>query len=259
MKRFLIALQFLTVLPIKITSEIAEEDFGGSLLYFPVVGMLIGIVPAGMVLLLGFLPNFVLSVLILIISIVITGGIHLDGFADTCDGFCGQWPKEKILEIMRDSRIGTMGVVGVICLLLLKFTLIVSIPENVLWKLLIMMAVFARWSQVLACCASDYARGEGKAKCFVEHARKPALLVGSIFTVFLFLLSMRFKGIVLFVPSFAVVFLFINYAKRKIGGMTGDTIGATSEIAEIAVLFFGLVCSEVLARWFCMMSGTSQT
>ncbi|MEE9500072.1 MAG: adenosylcobinamide-GDP ribazoletransferase [Candidatus Omnitrophota bacterium] len=250
MKRFLIALQFLTVLPINIKSQIAEEDFGGSLLYFPVVGLLIGFVPAGMVLLLDFLPSPVVGMLILIISIVMTGGIHLDGFADTCDGFYGKWPKEKILEIMRDSRIGTMGAVGVVCLLLLKFTLIVSIPENVLWKQLIMMTVFARWSQVLACCTSDYAREEGKGKYFVSHAGKASLFAGSVFTVIVFLLLMRFKGIVLLVPSFAGVLLFINYAKKKIGGMTGDTIGATSEIAEITVLFFGLVYSELHTAWF---------
>ena len=250
MKRFLIALQFLTVLPVKIKSDIAEEDFGGSLLYFPIVGMLIGFVPAGMVLLLDFLPAQVVGVLVVIISVVITGGIHLDGFADTCDGFCGQWPKEKILEIMRDSRIGTMGAAGVVCLLLLKFTLIVSIPQSVLWRLLIMMSVFARWSQVLACRTSSYAREEGKGKYFVAHSGKAALLVGSVFTVVLFILLMRFKGIVLLVPSFVVVLLFINYAKKKIGGMTGDTIGATSEIAEISVLFFGLIYLQVQATWF---------
>jgi adenosylcobinamide-GDP ribazoletransferase len=249
-KRFLIALQFLTVLPIKIHSEIAEEDFGGSLLYFPIVGMLIGIVPAEMVLLLGFLPNHVVGVLVLIISIIITGGIHLDGFADTCDGFCGQWTKEKILEIMRDSRIGTMGVVGIVCLLLLKFALIVSTPQNILWRLLIMMTVFARWSQVYACHISHYAREEGKGKYFVGHSGKTSLFAGSVFTVVLFLLLMGFEGIVLFVFSFACVLLFINYARKKIDGMTGDTIGATSEIAEITVLFFGLANSEIRSAWF---------
>ncbi len=241
MKRFLIALQFLTVLPIKIKSEIAKEDFGRSLLYFPVVGMLIGLVLSGTALLSCFWPISVVGMLILIISIVITGGIHLDGFADTCDGFYCPRPKEKILEIMRDSRVGTMGVVGVVCLLLLKFTLIVSIPQNVLWKLLIMMTVFARWSQILACCTSDYAREGGKAKFFVEYAGKTELLVGSIFTMILFLLLMKLEGVILLVLSFLSILLFINYVKKKLGGMTGDTIGAISEIAEVAVLFFGLV------------------
>lgn len=246
MKRFLIALQFLTVVPIKIKSEIAEEDFGRSLLYFPVVGILIGLVLSGVALLLGFLPNPVVGVLILIISIVITGGIHLDGFADTCDGFYGPRPKEKILEIMQDSRVGTMGVVGVVCLLLLKFTLIVSVPQDALWKLLIMMTVFARWSHILACYTSNYARDEGKAKYFVEYAGKIELLVGTVFTVVLFLLLMRFMGLILLVLSLLSTLLFMNYVKRKIGGMTGDTIGAVNEIAEVAVLLFGLVYLEGL-------------
>ena len=241
MKRFWIALQFLTVLPVKIKSKIAEEEYARSLLYFPVVGMLIGLVLAGVTLLSGFLPNLVVGVLIVITSVFITGGIHLDGFADTCDGFYGLRSKEQILEIMRDSRVGTMGVVGLCCLLFLKVTLIVSIPREILWKLLIMMTVFARWSQVLACSTSDYARREGKARCFVEYDSKKELLVGSIFTVVLSFVLMKLRGGILLVICLLPILLFITYIKRKIGGMTGDTIGAVSEIAEVAVLFFGLV------------------
>jgi len=240
-KRFLVALQFLTVLPLRIRSEVTPEDLGGSLRYFPVIGLLIGLALAGAALLSSFLPNPVAAILILIMSIVLTGGIHLDGFADTCDGFYGPRSKEKILEIMRDSRVGVMGVTGVFCLLALKCTLIASIPHNVLWKVLIMMTVFARWSQVWVCCTSNYARDEGKAKYFVEYAGKKELLVGSIFAVALFLFLMKLKGLVLLVVSLLPLLLFMNYVKRKIGGVTGDTIGAASEIAEVAVLFFGLI------------------
>ncbi len=245
MKQFLIALQFLTILPINIRSEIKERDFGSSLLYFPVIGILIGLVLSTAVFLVGLLPNLVVGVIILIISIVITGGIHLDGFADTCDGFYGSKPKDKILEIMRDSRVGTMGVVGVVCLLLLKFTLIVSIPREMLWKVLIMMAVFARWSQVLACYMSEYARKEGKAKYFIEHAGKKELFMGILLTSGLFFLLMQIKGIILFLISMFPILLFINCIKRKIGGMTGDTIGSVSEIAEVLILLFCLFVPKV--------------
>lgn len=245
MKQFLIALQFLTILPIKIKSEIKEKDFGNSLLYFPVIGILIGLVLCIPVLLLSVLPNIVVGVIILIMSIVITGGIHLDGFADTCDGFYGSKPKEKILEIMRDSRVGTMGVVGVVCLLLLKFTLIVSIPREMLWKVLIMMAVFARWSQVLACYMSEYARKEGKAKYFIEHAGKKDFFVGILLTSGSFFLLIQIKGIILFFISMFPILLFINCIKRKIGGMTGDTIGSVSEIAEVLILLFCLFVPKV--------------
>ena len=241
MKNFFIALQFLTILPIRIKSEIKEKDFGRSLVYFPVVGALIGLMLASILLVLSFLPHLVVVALILIVLIVITGGIHLDGFADTCDGFYGSRPKEKILEIMRDSHIGTMGVIGVICLLLLKFTLLINIPREILWKSLIAMTLFARWSQVLACFSSNYSRREGKAKYFIEYAGWRELLIGSLFTVISFLLLMKIEGLILFILSLVLILLFINYVKRKIGGMTGDTIGATNELAEVAVIFFLVV------------------
>ena len=240
-KRFLIALQFLTILPVNIKSEIKKEDFGKSLLYFPIIGILIGLLLVITAFLFGSLPNLVKAVFILIISIIITGGIHLDGFADTCDGFYGTKSKKKMLEIMRDSRVGVMGVIGIVCLLLLKFVLIVNIPQNILWKSLIVMTVFGRWTQVLACYTSNYARRKGKAVHFIKYSTKKAFLIASCFTLASFLLLLQLKGVVLLIFSLIPIFLFMNYVKRKIGGMTGDTIGAINEIAEIVVLFFVLV------------------
>jgi len=241
MKSFKIALQFLTILPLRIKSEPKKEDFGKSLLYFPLVGLLIGLLLSLTAVIFFFLPNIVAAALVLIVSVVITGGIHLDGFSDTCDGFYGRNPKERILEIMRDSRIGVMGVIGIVSILLLKFTLFTSIPKNLLWKSLIMMSVFARWSQVFACFSSNYARADGKAKYFIEYAGKKELILGALFTVLIFLLLAKVTGLILFTLAFLPVFLFINYAKSKIGGMTGDTIGAASEIAEVFVLLFTLI------------------
>jgi len=240
MRRFLIALQFLTILPIRIKSKILAEDFGKSLLFFPAVGVLIGVMLTLALFLLKFLPTLVIGAFILVLSIIITGGIHLDGFADTCDGFYGNRPKERTLEIMRDSKVGVMGVIGIVSLLLLKFSLIVNISQGVLWKILIVMVVFGRWSQVLACYISEYARKEGKAKYFVEYASGDEFRIGTFFTLVLFFVLLGLKGVVLFAFSLVPVILFINYAKKKIGGMTGDTIGAASEVSEIIILFFGL-------------------
>jgi len=250
-KKFLIALQFLTILPIWIStkggfasggkSKLNEQDFGRSLFYFPIVGILIGLTLAAVAVCLRFLPDLVTGTCVLIASIIITGGIHLDGFADTCDGFYGSRSKDEILKIMRDSRIGVMGVVGIVTLLLLKFTLIVGIPRNSLWKELIMMATFARWAQTLACLLSLYARTEGKAKFFIEYANRKDIIAGGLVTVALFLLMAKLKGILIFALSFLWLLLFIQYVKRKIGGMTGDTIGAISEIAEVSILLFVLI------------------
>lgn len=245
MKRFLIALQFLTILPVKIKSEIKEIDFGKALLYFPIVGMLIGFLLAGAAFFLGFATDLFKGACVLILSIIITGGIHLDGFADMCDGFYSNKSKEKILEIMRDSHIGVMGVIGIVSLLFLKIALIVSIPQNILWKSLIMMATFSRWSQAMACFTSTYARKNGKAKFFIEYAELKDIIIGGLFTFVLFLLLAKLKGIVVFALAFLLSLLFIQYVKRKIGGMTGDTIGAINEVAEAAILFLAYFLSGI--------------
>lgn len=241
MKRFLIALQFLTILPFNIKGKIEGEDLGRSLAYFPAAGLLIGLFLAGTACILAPLPGLVRGVLILAAWVAISGGIHLDGFADTCDGFYANLPREEVLKIMRDSRIGTMGAAGVMMLLLFKFAALSSICQEDLWKVLIIAVVFARWSQVFACAASRYARDEGKAKYFIKYAKKTDMFAGAIFTLILNWFLMGIKGVILFVILSAIVFLFIQYVKRKIGGMTGDTIGAANEITEAAALLVGLI------------------
>jgi adenosylcobinamide-GDP ribazoletransferase len=240
-KIFLLALQFLTTFPVRIKAGPSEKDFGASLAYFPLVGLLLGLLLSGCVFLFSFLPDAVRAALILLVSIIITGGIHLDGFADTCDAFYGNKPKEKILEIMRDSHIGVMAVIGLCVLLFLKFSLLVSIPTGYLGKLLILTPIFSRYCQVIACVSCGYARNDGKAKYFVEYAGKKEFLIATIFTVFFSLLLMKLKGAILLTLCLFFAFLFIMRIKRRIGGMTGDTIGAVSEIAEVLVLLFGLV------------------
>lgn len=245
MKRFLIALQFLTILPFDIKRKIEEEDFGRSLVYFPVVGLLLGLFLAGVAFISGPISLLAKSILILMVWITITGGIHLDGYADTCDSFYGRRPKEEILKIMRDSRIGTMGATGIVMLVLFKFAMLSSIESGALWKILIMTAVFARWSQALACSTSKYARDEGKAGYFIKYAKTTDMFIGALFTLTINWFLMGIKGIILFALLLAAIFLFIQYVKRKIGGMTGDTIGATNEIAEAAALLFGLILSRI--------------
>jgi len=234
-KYFLIALQFLTILPVRIKSDIKETDCAHSLLYFPIVGGLIGLVLSISVFLFGFLPDMVMAVIVLAISVILTGGIHLDGFADTCDGFYGNRSRDEILRIMRDSRVGVMGVIGIVMLLLFKFSLIAAVPKVLLIKSLIMMTTFARWSQALSCLISNYARSEGKGRFFMENVNKKDIVAGGIFTLLLFLLVIGIKGLLIFGAGLLLTFLFVRHAKHKIDGMTGDTIGAVSEIAEASI------------------------
>ena len=246
MKHLLIAFQFLTVLPLKICIEIKGEDYGKSLVYFPIVGMTIGVALSAISLCCGFLPVPVLAATVLIFSAFLTGMLHLDGFADTCDGFYGSKPKEEILEIMRDPRIGVMGVVGITLLLLLKFSLIISIPKDVLWRSLITMCCLARWTQATGCLL-PYARNEGKAGLFIKYARKKDIIIGGVFTIIVFSALFGLKGIIIFFSSLIPALIFICHAKSKIGGMTGDTIGAVSEITEVSTLFSILIVGSVWA------------
>ncbi len=245
MRSFLVALQFLTTLPIKIASKVEEKDFGRSLAWFPFIGALLGLILSLSIFLYSFLPQMVIVSLILAGSIIMTGGIHLDGFADTCDGLYGFTTKERALEIMRDSRIGAMGAAGIVMLLLLKFSILANIPPWIAWKYLVLTAAFARWSQVLSCYSSRYVRREGKAKYFIEYAGRRELAVGGVFILALFISLLGIKGLNLFFVSLSIVLISITYIKSRIGGMTGDTIGAINEIAETAVLLFGLIFMRI--------------
>ncbi|MBL7072817.1 MAG: adenosylcobinamide-GDP ribazoletransferase [Candidatus Omnitrophica bacterium] len=236
MKHFLIALQFLTILPIKIKTKVTERDLGKSLVYFPVAGGVIGIFLACVSLIFGFLSRDISIVMVLFLSAILTGALHLDGFGDVCDGFFGGRSKENVLGIMRDSRIGAFGVTGLVNLFLLKFVLLLSIPQKTLPVVLIVMVIFARWVQVFACYKFDYVRPQGKAKGFAKGINRKGMMIA---TCFLLIVGLGLGGIrmpvILVLASLPVAF-FMYYVKKRIGGMTGDTIGGASEIAELSFL-----------------------
>lgn len=246
MKHFSIALQFLTILPVKIKAGIKDEDFGRSLLYFPAVGLLIGVILSITSHIFSFMPLAAQGAIVLLISVLITGAIHLDGFADTCDGLSVSHSKKKALAIMRDSRAGAMAAIGIVMILLIKLSFIMSVPPYHMGRSLIMMSVFSRWSQVFACYVSDYARKDGKAKNFISYAGKKEVIPGAIFVFILFLALSGPSGILIFALSCILTGLFIRYIKKRLGGMTGDTIGATNEVAEVIVLLFIIIFSGTL-------------
>lgn len=245
MKYFLIALQFLTVLPIKIKTKVTERDLGKSLVYFPLAGGVIGIFLALIALIFGLLSHNISIVMVLISSAILTGALHLDGFGDVCDGFFGGRSKENVLSIMRDSRIGAFGVTGLLSLFLLKFVLLLNIPQKILPGMLIVMVMFSRWIQVFACCRFDYVRTQGKAKGFMSGIHRKGFIIA---TCFLLIAGLGLGGVkmpVILIGASLPVIFFMRYVKKKIGGMTGDTIGASSEIAELSFLLFFIICLKL--------------
>ncbi len=236
--------------------------------WFPIVGLLIGAmltfvyIPTA-----RFFPHLVADAIILIIYIVMTGGLHLDGFADTCDGIFGGNTRERRLDIMRDSQIGSYGTLCLICTVGLKYACLVSIdPQAVAGlsfisdyktindlnpvylyacekgKVLLFMCAIGRWSQVLGAALSSYARDEGgTGKIIIDNIKMRHALFSSFVPGILIFLFCGIQGIfIFFIVSFAVVF-FVSYIKKKIGGMTGDTLGALNEVGELIVLLFFLV------------------
>lgn len=244
MKKFLTALGFLTIIPVKYKLK-GEEEFALSMVYFPLVGLLIGMILVFINFILNLIfPKIVVDALILIILIILTGSLHIDGFADTCDGFFSFKSKDEILNIMKDSRMGMFGLVGVISLILLKFASLYSLNYEAKSYALLLAPVFGRFAMVFITRIGKFAR-EGLGELYVKYINKKIVLITSLITVIITiivsLLLHRWKGIFIIPVVLLVCIAIKNYSKKKIDGITGDVIGAAGELTEtISFLFFAI-------------------
>jgi adenosylcobinamide-GDP ribazoletransferase len=232
---FWIALQFLTVIPLPFKKQWEAKDIASSLIFFPVVGLLIG--------LLVFLTNWGLgegfspvisAVLTLLFWVLISGAMHLDGLADSCDGLGGSTP-EKRLEIMKDSHCGAFGVTGVSLLLLVKFAAIVSL-SGWEWETLVLAPVLGCWAMVLAITVFPYARKEGLGKAFKQGSTILRFIIASIITLAAAILLAGWWGIAVMAIICLVTLLAGVFFKSRLGGLTGDTYGAIKEVNEAVAL-----------------------
>jgi adenosylcobinamide-GDP ribazoletransferase len=238
MTSFLLALQFLTILPLKI-KDFNEKRIVVAMIFFPFVGLLLGALLAliNMLLVILHLPASVISIILVVALIVITGGMHLDGLADTADAFLSGKPKEEMLKIMRDSHIGVMGVLSLISVILLKVGLFYSVGTSLKVSALILMCILSRWSALWMMFLFPYARGEGKARVFMEGMSARILILSTITAVFFAFLSWQIKGILTLLIIAGCTYLWGKIIGRKIKGITGDTLGAGIELSEIVTLF----------------------
>lgn len=236
MKNLLNAIQLLTRIPIPYQIDI--KDFGKSMAFFPVVGLLLGLILVIVNLALSpFLPRILTDVLLIVTLILVTGAFHLDGFADTIDGFYGGRSKEEILKIMRDAQIGAMGVVGLICLLGLKVVALYEIPEFLKNISLLIMPVTGRWMMVLSGALSTYARPSGGlGESFTNRVGLKDFVYAGFLPVILIAWLLQIKGAILILLVMVFTLGLISYVKRKIDGMTGDTLGFVNEIIEVMAL-----------------------
>jgi adenosylcobinamide-GDP ribazoletransferase len=244
MKGFFAAIKFLTVLPVPGGWGGDEKTLARSVPYFPLAGLLIGLLAAGFDYAVGrALPPLPASALTIFVLICLTGGLHMDGLADTADGFFSARPRNKMMEIMRDSRIGVMGVLAVVFVVLLKVTLLTFIlTSSSRWTIILIMPLAGRAAMVTLMNALPYARPEGGLATLFAGSRSWLHCLwawGLMFAVAGWLA----KGVGLAAVFLALVItaLFALYNRGKIGGYTGDTLGAVCELAEIAPLLSAVI------------------
>lgn len=259
MKLFLIALQFLTRINLKVLPAVTDDEFAASTRMYPLVGAVIGLILSLGFLLLRqgdfFSPLFTGAALVTL-EIMITGGLHLDGLMDSADGLFSYRPAGQILEIMKDSRVGANAVLAALCLILLKAGLLSSMRTPAQALLLILMTVCGRWVALYLAANFQHAGAQGSlGRKVIGASGKSEYLFALVTTVLLiFLLALLEKvftcgSLIYFLTTFLGIFAvstllarrFARYVTAKIGGITGDITGAAVEVTELVVLFLGLL------------------
>lgn len=250
MDRFFAALRFLTILPLpgKIGTE--TQALASSLAFFPVIGLLLGVLAAALAQLCTLLfPASLSAICVVLILLGVSGGLHMDGLCDTADGFFSARPRERIMEIMRDSRVGAMGVMALVIILFLKIAALTTLADRQIWLPVILMPFAGRTVLVLLVAAMPYARSEGGlGSLFYEHsAQRAAWFALALFAGVSWLLAGP-AGLIVVTTVLLSAFAFAWYCWKKIDGVTGDTLGAACEIAETVVLLT-LAAKPVLCLW----------
>lgn len=249
MNRFATAWNFLTIIPFPFTGRerCSSENLGRSIVAFPAVGCVLGLLAAGMNFGLDLLfPRMIVSISVVFGLTLMTRGLHLDGLADTLDGLQGK-NREDSLRIMRESTIGAFGAIGLIFLIGFKVASIESLSVEVGLKALLVMPILGRWAFVTLLVFFPYARTEGGiATPFMNQDFRPLLWFGStLFTLAVLYLVASWRGAVLAAAVLLLTSLSGFYFKNRLGGVTGDVIGATGEVGEV----LSLLLWNVFMKW----------
>ncbi|HSM94228.1 MAG TPA: adenosylcobinamide-GDP ribazoletransferase [Anaeromyxobacteraceae bacterium] len=241
MNRLLVSVAFLTRLPVPVPSAAGGADVGRASLFFPAVGLLVGGLQAGAAfLLLKRLPDTVVAALVVALGVLVTGALHLDGLADTADGFGGGKDKEHALRIMRDHSVGAYGAAAIALSLILKVAIVSTLTmfgtPGLAW--IALAPALGRWAPVVLGRALPYARAEGGLGQSVTGSATGPLEVGgaTVLAVGAAAGLAGLNGAVAAAAAALATLLFGLLCRRKIGGVTGDTLGASVEIVEALVL-----------------------
>jgi adenosylcobinamide-GDP ribazoletransferase len=243
-REFVAAACFLSTLPIpgNVQTEVDNEEAEPKLIigsaYFPLVGLVIALI-AALILVIGsavHLPSLVIAALTVIALVWLTGGLHLDGLMDSCDGLFGGYTRERKLEIMHDSHAGAFGILGGICILLLKFAIFASLDFNHLVLALFIVLPLGRWAMVLAMYMFPNAQLTGLGATARQTITSPRILIAAITSLLLALIAGQLIGLVVWVVGSLVTLAIGTWVTYTLGGLTGDIYGAIAEITEVVGL-----------------------
>ncbi|MBR2216086.1 MAG: adenosylcobinamide-GDP ribazoletransferase [Selenomonadaceae bacterium] len=243
MKPFFIALQFLTRIQVVKQNDWSAEDFGRSVAFFPLVGGVLGIIIGGAAYVLFValpscgvtVPTHLGTACLTLMPLILTGGLHADGLMDAADGLLSGRDREKILAIMKDSRVGASGVMVFGGLLLLNWSLLLDMERALLPTALFLAPVIARLAMTLVIVKFPYARPQGIGHAFARYAPPWTLKVAALTTVCA-LLPWGISALTTCLVTMLFALWLARSITKKIGGLTGDTYGAIEILCETAVL-----------------------
>lgn len=244
-KRFLLTLGFMTRIPVNVDlGEVKDEDMHKGFLYYPVVGLIIGIVDMAVYLLVSLiLPPIFGIIFALLANFCVTGAFHLDGLCDTADGIYSARTRERMLEIMKDSRIGTNGAIAMCFDILLKvcglYAFVADYREYIPLMIL-MMPIAGKMVQGAIVYKAIYPREKGIG-IYVGTISLGTLIGTMVLGMVAMLAAYAWWGILMYGILFLFAWLFRVYITGKIGGITGDVMGAGSELAEVGLLLMVLI------------------
>lgn len=237
MRIFILMMQLFTRIPIEMELPIDKEDFYKGIKYFPLVGLVIGCLDALCYLvMIQLCPKNIAILLVCLFNILMTGAFHLDGLADTCDGIFSARPKEKILEIMKDSRIGTNGTIAIFFDLTFKIVFLLQTDASMILQSLIVAPVIGKTGMVILSHTCQPARKGGLGELFIGKTSNKDLLIGIGICVIVTGSLLFYRAVAVLGINLAAIAVYRKYIVRKMDGMTGDTLGAANEWGEVVAL-----------------------
>ena len=237
MKDLRLAIAFLTIFPV---APDGDHHMGPARAHFPLVGLALGGVLAGLdSVARHVMPAPVAGALLVTALLVMTRALHTEGLLDACDALFGGFSTARRLEILRDPHVGAFAVVGGICLLLLKWTLLTGMPEGLRPALLLLFPCLSRCGMLTTMVAFPYVRQQGAGTSFQAGARGWQIAFGVATAAAAGVLLQGVAGLILLATTILVSLALGRWITRLLGGMTGDTYGAVNEVAEVIVLLQG--------------------